>query len=127
MEPRGKAPLRGLGVIPVPVLGTRWRLHPERGSPPDPVGRGPSRGLRSRRVTVSAWQMDRREATPSVPATTGKWPPLNNGPAWDGVSGGRGEPREPPGDCSVVPQGLVSSRHRLIMCQLAVQNSDWIR
>ncbi|XP_072867795.1 nicotinamide/nicotinic acid mononucleotide adenylyltransferase 2 isoform X2 [Chlorocebus sabaeus] len=24
-------------------------------------------------------------------------------------------------------QGLVSSRHRLIMCQLAVQNSDWIR
>ncbi|KAG8517341.1 Nicotinamide/nicotinic acid mononucleotide adenylyltransferase 2 [Galemys pyrenaicus] len=23
--------------------------------------------------------------------------------------------------------GLVSSRHRLIMCQLAVQNSDWIR
>uniref|UniRef100_A0A8C9P6N2 Nicotinamide/nicotinic acid mononucleotide adenylyltransferase 2 n=1 Tax=Spermophilus dauricus TaxID=99837 RepID=A0A8C9P6N2_SPEDA len=23
-------------------------------------------------------------------------------------------------------QGLVSSRHRLIMCQLAVQNSDWI-
>ncbi|CAI9596601.1 unnamed protein product [Staurois parvus] len=24
-------------------------------------------------------------------------------------------------------QGLVSSRHRLSMCQLAVQNSDWIR
>ncbi|KAF6075323.1 nicotinamide nucleotide adenylyltransferase 2 [Phyllostomus discolor] len=24
-------------------------------------------------------------------------------------------------------QGLVSSRHRLVMCQLAVQNSDWIR
>ncbi|XP_040263236.1 nicotinamide/nicotinic acid mononucleotide adenylyltransferase 2 [Bufo bufo] len=24
-------------------------------------------------------------------------------------------------------QGLVSSRHRLTMCQLAVQNSDWIR
>ncbi|CAJ0918887.1 unnamed protein product [Ranitomeya imitator] len=24
-------------------------------------------------------------------------------------------------------QGLVSSRHRLNMCQLAVQNSDWIR
>lgn len=24
-------------------------------------------------------------------------------------------------------QGLVSSRHRLTMCQLAVQSSDWIR
>uniref|UniRef100_A0A8C5SK87 Nicotinamide/nicotinic acid mononucleotide adenylyltransferase 2 n=1 Tax=Laticauda laticaudata TaxID=8630 RepID=A0A8C5SK87_LATLA len=24
-------------------------------------------------------------------------------------------------------QGLVSSRHRLAMCQLAVQSSDWIR
>ncbi|NXE41891.1 NMNA2 adenylyltransferase, partial [Ptilorrhoa leucosticta] len=23
--------------------------------------------------------------------------------------------------------GLVSSRHRLTMCQLAVQSSDWIR
>ncbi|XP_054443654.1 nicotinamide/nicotinic acid mononucleotide adenylyltransferase 2 isoform X1 [Pteronotus mesoamericanus] len=32
-----------------------------------------------------------------------------------------------PHDHSVAPQGLVSSRHRLIMCQLAVQNSDWIR
>uniref|UniRef100_A0A5F9CMP6 Nicotinamide/nicotinic acid mononucleotide adenylyltransferase 2 n=1 Tax=Oryctolagus cuniculus TaxID=9986 RepID=A0A5F9CMP6_RABIT len=29
--------------------------------------------------------------------------------------------------CSVASQGLVSSRHRLVMCQLAVQNSDWIR
>lgn len=29
--------------------------------------------------------------------------------------------------CLISSQGLVSSRHRLIMCQLAVQNSDWIR
>lgn len=41
--------------------------------------------------------------------------------------GGRGEETVPPSDCSVASQGLVSSRHRLIMCQLAVQNSDWIR
>uniref|UniRef100_A0A672Z2N2 Uncharacterized protein n=1 Tax=Sphaeramia orbicularis TaxID=375764 RepID=A0A672Z2N2_9TELE len=26
-----------------------------------------------------------------------------------------------------VGSGLVSSRHRLTMCQLAVQSSDWIR
>uniref|UniRef100_A0A3Q2XYN2 Nicotinamide/nicotinic acid mononucleotide adenylyltransferase 2 n=1 Tax=Hippocampus comes TaxID=109280 RepID=A0A3Q2XYN2_HIPCM len=29
--------------------------------------------------------------------------------------------------CLCVRQGLVSSRHRLTMCQLAVQSSDWIR
>lgn len=31
------------------------------------------------------------------------------------------------GVCACVLQGLVSSRHRLTMCQLAVQSSDWIR
>ncbi|KAF7241305.1 Nicotinamide/nicotinic acid mononucleotide adenylyltransferase 2 [Varanus komodoensis] len=33
----------------------------------------------------------------------------------------------PPTNESHVLQGLVSSRHRLTMCQLAVQSSDWIR
>ena len=41
--------------------------------------------------------------------------------------GGCREQGRPLSNRSVASQGLVSSRHRLIMCQLAVQNSDWIR
>ena len=44
-----------------------------------------------------------------------------------GSWGACGEQGWPLSDLSVASQGLVSSRHRLIMCQLAVQNSDWIR
>ncbi|KAK7825239.1 hypothetical protein U0070_009728 [Myodes glareolus] len=52
---------------------------------------------------------------------------LCNGVAYAGVSGHCGRLRPPPTHGVVASQGLVSSRHRLIMCQLAVQNSDWIR
>lgn len=44
-----------------------------------------------------------------------------------GSWGACGEQGRPLSHLPVASQGLVSSRHRLIMCQLAVQNSDWIR
>lgn len=64
---------------------------------------------------------------PSLLVTTEEWLPLHEG--WPGTAsrGGCRERAEPASDCSVPSQGLVSSRHRLVMCQLAVQNSDWIR
>ncbi|KAF7459943.1 Hypothetical predicted protein [Marmota monax] len=63
----------------------------------------------------------------SFPLTTKNWWHFGNGLAWAAVPGVLWGTEGPPSDCSVASQGLVSSRHRLIMCQLAVQNSDWIR
>uniref|UniRef100_A0A8C9P690 Nicotinamide nucleotide adenylyltransferase 2 n=1 Tax=Spermophilus dauricus TaxID=99837 RepID=A0A8C9P690_SPEDA len=63
----------------------------------------------------------------SFALTTKNWWHFSNGLAWAAIPGVLWGTEGPPSDCSVASQGLVSSRHRLIMCQLAVQNSDWIR